>query len=88
MEAMAAGVPVLGTDCIGLREVLRGTPSRTVPAGDPAALCRGLEEAIADPWTAAARDFAALARDRFDNTRAARRLIELYDEARRPARAA
>ena len=38
MEAMAAGVPVLGTDCIGLREVLRGTPSRVVRAGDPAAL--------------------------------------------------
>jgi glycosyltransferase involved in cell wall biosynthesis len=78
MEAMAAGVPVLGTDCIGLREVLRDTPSRTVRAGDEAGLCRGLRQALAEPWAAAAQDFAAEACERFDNARAARRLLELY----------
>jgi glycosyltransferase involved in cell wall biosynthesis len=81
MEAMAAGVPVLGTDCIGLREVLRGTPARSVPAGDAGALCRGLEDAIAVPWTAEARAYAPVARERFDNTRAASRLIGLFDRA-------
>ena len=38
MEAMALGVPVLGSDCIGLREVLRDTPSLTFSAGDAVAL--------------------------------------------------
>jgi glycosyltransferase involved in cell wall biosynthesis len=80
MEAMVTGVPVLGTDCLGLREVLRDTPSRVVPAGDAAALAAGLREAIRAPWTAEAREYAADACRRFDNGRSARRLVELYEE--------
>ncbi len=79
MEAMAAGVPVLGTDCIGLREVLRDTPSRVVRAGDPAALARGLRDALIHPWTDEARDFVARACARFDHAQYARRLLELFD---------
>jgi glycosyltransferase involved in cell wall biosynthesis len=79
MEAMCAGVPALGSDCPGLREVLRGTPARTFPAGDSDALACGLENALANPWTGAARAFAPAARERFDNRRSARRLVELYD---------
>ena len=79
MEAMAAGVPVLGSDCPGLREVLRGTPSRTVKAGDTAALECGVREALAELWTDEARAFAPRARERFDNRRSARRLVGLYD---------
>jgi glycosyltransferase involved in cell wall biosynthesis len=82
MEAMAAGVPVLGTDCIGLREVLHDTPSRMVRAGDAAALAVGLREALWSPWTAAAREFATEACSRFDNDRSARRLAALYGEMR------
>jgi glycosyltransferase involved in cell wall biosynthesis len=81
MEAMAAGVPVLGTDCIGLREVLRGTPSRVVRAGDPAALGRGLRDALERPWTDEARAFVPRACARFDNAQYARRLLELFDRA-------
>jgi glycosyltransferase involved in cell wall biosynthesis len=80
MEAMAAGVPVLGSDCPGLREVLRDTPSRTVAAGDAGALRVGLRAALAAPWTAQARAFAPLARERFDNARSARRLLAVYDQ--------
>ncbi len=86
MEAMCAGVPVLGSDCPGLREVLRGTPSRTVPAADGAALEGGLRDALNGPWTAAARAYAAAARQRFDVRRSAARLVDLYaslTEARR-----
>jgi glycosyltransferase involved in cell wall biosynthesis len=78
MEAMTAGVPVLGTDCIGLREVLRDTPSRVVRAGDEAALYRGLHEALANPWTESAREFAPTARARFDNRPSARMLVDLF----------
>ena len=84
MEAMTAGVPVLGSDCPGLREVLRGTPSRTVAAGDADALRHGLHLALTRPWTEAARDFASAARARFDNARSARRLIDLFDRLTRP----
>jgi glycosyltransferase involved in cell wall biosynthesis len=79
MEAMAAGVPVLGSDCPGLREVLRDTPSCMVPAGDVDALARGLRDALAEPWTAAARAFVPEACKRFDNARSAARLVELFE---------
>ena len=77
MEAMAAGVPVLGFDCIGLREVLRDTPSRTVPANDAAALAIGLRAALEEPWTDAARAFAAAAQARFDNRHSVRMLDDV-----------
>jgi glycosyltransferase involved in cell wall biosynthesis len=78
MEAMCAGVPVLGSDCPGLREVLRGTPSRTVKAGCVASLETGLRQALARPWYAEASAYAAAARRRYDNRHSSRRLVELY----------
>jgi len=45
MEAMCVGTPVLGSNCIGLREVLADSPSRMVPAGDPAALAHAIRDA-------------------------------------------
>jgi glycosyltransferase involved in cell wall biosynthesis len=78
MEAMSAGVPVLGTDCIGLREVLRDTPSRTVRTRDVDDLYHGLHAALARPWTDAARAFAPAARVRFDNRPSAKLLLDLF----------
>lgn len=48
MEALAAGVPIVGSNCIGLREVLEGSPARQVPVGDSAALADALVEEIRD----------------------------------------
>lgn len=79
MEAMAAGVPVLGSDCVGLREVLRGTPSVMTPAGDAAALAEALRAAIASPWPEAAQEYAATARERFDVARAAEELRGVFE---------
>jgi glycosyltransferase involved in cell wall biosynthesis len=80
MEAMAAGVPILGTDCIGLREVLRGTPARMVAAGDVSALAQGLQDALEGPWTEEARAFAPAAQQRFDNAPSARMLADVFDQ--------
>jgi glycosyltransferase involved in cell wall biosynthesis len=79
MEALAAGVPVLGADAPGLREVLAGTPARTFPAGDLTALETALREALTHPWTDEARRFAPEARRRFDNRDSLRQLVELHD---------
>jgi glycosyltransferase involved in cell wall biosynthesis len=78
MEAMCAGVPVLGADCPGLREVLRGTPSRTFCTGDADALRHGLQLALESPWTMAAQSFAEEARERFDVGMSAGRLVRVY----------
>ncbi len=80
MEAMVAGTPVLGSDCVGLREVLRDTPSVMSPTGDVPALAAALRQAIASPWTAAAREFAPVARERFRAEVAAEKLRQVFDE--------
>jgi glycosyltransferase involved in cell wall biosynthesis len=80
MEAMAVGIPVLGSNCIGLREVLRDTPSVMVPLGDSHAWAAALHQAIVAPWTAPAQAFASEARARFDVSRSAEQLLQLFDD--------
>lgn len=82
MEAMCAGVPVLGSDCPGLREVLRGTPSRSFPTGVLAELEIALRRALTEPWYTAAANYAPRARERFDNRRSAALLLDLYESQR------
>ncbi len=82
MEAMSAGVPVLGTDCVGLREVLVDTPSMAIPAGNPEALAEALKTAIESPWTQAAREFVPEAQRIFDVRSAADKLLQLFEEVR------
>lgn len=65
MEAMVAGVPLIGTNCVGLREVLRNTPAYVVPTGDSPALAKTLVQEMKHPTTFRAREFATEAAARF-----------------------
>lgn len=47
MEVLSAGVPMIGTNCIGLREVLSGTPAKVIPVGDASALASAITEMLA-----------------------------------------
>jgi glycosyltransferase involved in cell wall biosynthesis len=80
IEAMCMGVPLIGSDCIGLREVLRGTPSRMVATNNAATLANALREAMRNPWTDEACAYAPTARNRFDVTIAAKALLSHFDE--------
>lgn len=93
MEAMALGVPVIGSNCPGLREVLsfsetdrlagfqeKDTPSRMVPPNDPDALARALREAVASPRKQEAIAYAAQARQRFDARHTAASLAGLFEK--------
>ena len=80
MEAMAVGVPVIGSNCPGLREVLEDTPSRVVPPNDPAALSQSLREAMTAPRKQEAVAYAALARNRFDSRHTANSLYDLFEK--------
>ena len=82
MEAMVAGVPVLGTDCTGLREVLRGSPSVTVPPNDSRALAEAIRDAIDNPWKEEAASYAPTAKQRFDVTHTAKKLLSLFEQLR------
>lgn len=79
MEAMATGVPVLGSDCIGLREVLHGSPSVMVTAGDVNSMHHALRRAVASCWKDAAMDYALEAKLRFDGKRSSLELRKVFD---------
>lgn len=78
MEAMCLGVPVLGTDCIGLREVLMGSPSRTVRAGDAVGLERGLRLALSYLWKQEAQAYCPQAHRRFEVQIAAEQMMAAF----------
>ncbi len=77
MEAMVAGVPLIGTDCIGLREVLKGTPSVMVPARSSVALAEALVAEIISPSKVKAKLFRDEAVSRFDVSGQAKELAAL-----------
>lgn len=74
METMVSGVPLIVTDCVGLREVARDSVAITVPTGDARALAVALAEEIAQPSTMRAQQFVAEAVQRFDIARRAKEL--------------
>jgi glycosyltransferase involved in cell wall biosynthesis len=89
MEAMVAGVPVVGTSCIGLAEVLANTPATVVTPADARALAGALEHEASHSSRTVAGNFANIAAQRFDVAACVAGLIELMRELgrRRPGRA-
>ena len=79
MEAMVLAIPVVGSDAIGLREVLRDTPSLAPPAGDAVASADALHKTI-DSSDAEASAYQPVACRRFDVAESASRLQRLFDE--------
>lgn len=65
-EGLTAGVPVIGTNCIGLREVLKNTPAIIVPPEDSAALSDALMQEMCNPSKENAENFINTASKRFD----------------------
>lgn len=65
-EAMVAGVPVIGTDCIGLREVLRDTPARIVPVADGKALAEAIIAEIESSSKERMKQYKGKAVERFN----------------------
>lgn len=79
MEALCAGVPFVGTDCIGLREVLSNTPAVVVKSGDARALANGMLECLKlgrKPFEA----FTVEAKERFDVRHTASGVYDMYEK--------
>lgn len=80
-EAILLGIPVVGTDVGGMRELISNKVSgRLVPPGDPAALAEALDEVLASPERAAAYARAAreTLRERFSTDKMLARLRDAY----------
>lgn len=83
IEAMAHGLPVVGTDVGGVGELLGGGAGLLVPAKDPAALAAALERLAADAPLRARLGETGRRRVEtgYDARRTARRLERLYEQA-------
>lgn len=66
METLVTGTPIIGTNCIGLREVLKDTPAKIVPTKGSLALAMALIDEIKNPSKLIAKEFANEAAIRFD----------------------
>lgn len=91
LEAMDAGLPVVGTRVVGTSEaVADGVSGRLVPPGCPAALAGAIEELLSKP--ALRQQMAAAGRLRYEQlftaTRMARHTAAVYDDVLARAAAA
>ena len=77
-EAMVLGIPVVGTDAIGLREVLMGTPALISSAGDSSELAAGILAASSPEIQEQFKEHAQFARIRFQNDPSANLLLKTY----------
>ncbi|MBI2899309.1 MAG: glycosyltransferase [Planctomycetes bacterium] len=78
VEALAAGLPIIGSDIGGIREIVRPELGRLVPAGNDEELARALIASLETSWDRARiRDEAA----KFDWERIADRYVGVYEEA-------
>ena len=68
MEAFVAGVPLLATDCIGLKEVTKDTPVLRFPVDDSGSLVAAIKllQKDCDSLNSKARAFRKIAAERFD----------------------
>ncbi len=79
MEVLSAGVPLIASNCIGLREVVEGSPARTFEPGDSDRLAKLISEEIEQNRKPIFHDYKARAIERFQIARPADELRELYD---------
>lgn len=78
MEVLCCGVPIIGSDCIGLREVLADTPAKQFPVGN----VDKLVSAITIQLQEGAKDFDAYrpkALERFDAKHHVSDLYKIYE---------
>lgn len=80
MEAMVAGVPVIASNCIGMKEVTEDSPAACFPVDDVQALAYCLLEACKNPaeQKRQAEAFRNTAASRFDASRTAGALHDLF----------
>ena len=80
-EALCSGVPLIATDCLGLREIIEGTPAIRIRPHDDKALADAMLSCISNPGLK--KEFAAYrikAAGRFDARSSAQELGRLFKD--------
>lgn len=79
METMISGIPLIGTNCIGLREVMKDTPAVSVPMRDGKALAHAIYKEMTFPSKDTFIDFQEEAATRFDVVRQSEAIEKLMN---------
>jgi len=82
MEVLSSGVPLVGTNCIGLREVLDNTPAVIVDVDDFEALAYGLISLLNDDVKDKFIQYKTKAVERYGVKKSASNMLALYNEAK------
>jgi glycosyltransferase involved in cell wall biosynthesis len=80
MEVLTCGTPLIASNCIGLREVVQGTPTLVVPVGDSKALSESIRLCMEQDQRQRFSEFAPLAAQRYDVKVTAAKLIDLIKD--------
>ena len=78
MEALVCGVPLIATDCVGLRETVSQSPARVARSGSAASLAECMAEEMQSSNRAAALNYVAAAVERFNANNCYEKLAALY----------
>jgi glycosyltransferase involved in cell wall biosynthesis len=79
MEALVCGTPFIGTDCVGLNEVLQGTPASIVPKADSRALANAILLEIQKNRKNVFSSFQHKAARRFNVSKTRNLIFQQYD---------
>jgi glycosyltransferase involved in cell wall biosynthesis len=83
-EALVAGIPVIASDAIGLREAVRDTPALVFTVGDARALASTMRSVLLDQSIQVRFvAYKTTAADRYDVRNSAAQLVELFEELTR-----
>lgn len=83
MEVLVAGVPLIASECVGLREVVKETPALTFTPGSSPELAERIEQLAERDYLPAFRSFAGTAATLFDVGDQAASIRSLYARAHR-----
>jgi len=78
MEVLTTGTPLIATDCIGLREVVKGAPVFQVPVRDAMALAAAIRKVMFLDSRRGLDEYVYVAADRYDVEKQASSLQALY----------
>lgn len=80
-EALVVGCPVIASDCVGLREVVRDTPAVAIRKDSSGEIAAALREFMCDPVVVKKRtlEYVPQARERFSAERTASKLNSLFE---------
>jgi glycosyltransferase involved in cell wall biosynthesis len=83
MEALVCGIPLIATDCIGLRETVGHSPARIARSGSASSLAECMAKELESSNRTAASNYVAGAVERFNADNSYGKLAALYRDCLR-----